>query len=243
MERGPKCCHWNPRYKYHTSNPEWGDMLRESLGPRFRLTYHDWGTRTKLIIGWNHWGGLEESLRKTWSRIGWRSGLKIISTGQWLCIGLPSLSAILSLWWAAGCLSSKSNNQCCQQYSSSSPQSPSHLSLSVSSNEFLQGTCSPSLPPHLLTRAISPPSHHPLPKYQYNLKTSDIPKNLKTVPKIFNIFANASLLRPILRFIKCALFTFSDTIWPLSISSNFEIQINAEKLSYFIFCWIIRPCP
>ena len=93
MEHGPKCCHWNPRYKYHTSNPERGDMLRESLGPRFRLTYHDWGTRTKLIIGWNHWGGLEESLRKTWSRIGWRSGLKIISTGQWLCIGLPSLSA------------------------------------------------------------------------------------------------------------------------------------------------------
>ena len=158
MEHGPKCCHWNPRYKYHTSNPEWGDMLRESLGPRFRLTYHDWGTRTKLIIGWNHWGGLEESLRKTWSRIGWRSGLKIISTGQWLCIGLPSLSTILSLWWAAGCLSSKSNNQCCQQYYSSSPQSPSHPSLSVSSNEFLQGTC--SHPVHHLTRwpglAISP---------------------------------------------------------------------------------------
>ena len=170
------------------------DIFRESLGPRFRLTSSRLGHAHQINhwMGSNHWGGLEESLRKTWSRIGWRSGLKIISTGQWLCIGLPSLSAILSLWWAAGCLSSKSNNQCCQQYSSS-PQSPSHPSLSVSSNEFLQGTCSPSLPPHLLTRAISPPSHHPLPKYQYNLKTSDIPKISKLSPKSL-IYLQTSVL-------------------------------------------------
>ena len=36
-----------------------------------------------------------------------------------------------------------------------SPHHPCYLLLSPSSNEFLQGTCSSSLPPHLGTRAIS----------------------------------------------------------------------------------------